>query len=341
MATILNELNAEQTKGLEIIKNKYLDIGLDCSPADRPTAEKGINDIYIQAGLKVPRKIFWFDDPVQAKAFIVEKSASVGAAITAQNVLDNVFYGQHEVGWMSFYAFFRQYAPQIEGPEKLVAHDSIARSCSWVWPFAGFAVAVERPLHVRLDGNPKERLSALSSTTDAAIEWRSGLKMYFIRGIPVAKEVIEGGLTLEMIKKEENSEVRRVMIEKFGASKYLLEMGATRLHQDIRGTLFRAEIPDDEALVMIRYVNRSPEAGLDDCPHCHKPGTEDIEFSAKNKNRNTLHGTFCKCGSFVNSEGGLFKTYWHRVPPDTATAKAAYEFMYQPGVKNWVIDQES
>ncbi len=38
-------------------------------------------------------------------------------------------------------------------------------------------------------------------------------------------------------------------------------MDAVRLHQDDAGTLWRAEVPGDEPLVMVEVVNATPEPG--------------------------------------------------------------------------------
>src|SRR3989442_9700784 len=46
-----------------------------------------------------------------------------------------------------------------------------------------------------------------------------------------------------------NAEVRRVMIDRFGAESYMRECGARRLASDDFGTLWRADFRDDEPLV--------------------------------------------------------------------------------------------
>lgn len=65
--------------------------------------------------------------------------------------------------------------------------------------------------------------------------------------------------TVTQIQSEKNAEVRRVMIERFGQSRFLLESGAKEIHRDDFGILYQQEVEDDEPLVMVKVVNATPE----------------------------------------------------------------------------------
>jgi hypothetical protein len=49
------------------------------------------------------------------------------------------------------------------------------------------------------------------------------------------------------------------MIERYGQARYLLDSGATEIHRDDFGTLYRKTIPGDESLMMVKVVNSTPE----------------------------------------------------------------------------------
>jgi hypothetical protein len=66
-------------------------------------------------------------------------------------------------------------------------------------------------------------------------------------------------ITVEEIEKEANVEVRRVMIDKYGQSRYITDSGAIEVHKDDWGTLYRKEIAEDEPLVAVKVVNSTPE----------------------------------------------------------------------------------
>jgi len=66
-------------------------------------------------------------------------------------------------------------------------------------------------------------------------------------------------LTVEEITNEANAEVRRIMLDRYGAERYITDLGAKRIQADDYGELFRVELEDDEPLVMVRVVNSTAE----------------------------------------------------------------------------------
>jgi hypothetical protein len=85
--------------------------------------------------------------------------------------------------------------------------------------------------------------------------------IYFWHGVLVPAFVITcpEWITLEDIAAEKNVEVRRVMIERFGQSRYLLESGAKEISRDNLGALYRKDMDDDEPIVMVKVTNSTPE----------------------------------------------------------------------------------
>jgi hypothetical protein len=82
-------------------------------------------------------------------------------------------------------------------------------------------------------------------------------------------------LTPNQIVSERNVEIRRIMLERFGAGRFLQEIGSACISEELiecldkewcyhtddqhRVKLHKAEFPDDEPLVMVEMVNCSPE----------------------------------------------------------------------------------
>ena len=100
----------------------------------------------------------------------------------------------------------------------------------------------------------------LHSETTAALE-SAVERLYFWHGILVPAFVVvrPDWITLKHIADEENAEVRRILIERFGAERYVVELGATREQADDYGELYRVARPDDSDLVMVRVINSTPE----------------------------------------------------------------------------------
>jgi hypothetical protein len=85
--------------------------------------------------------------------------------------------------------------------------------------------------------------------------------LYFWHGVMVPAFVVvkPDWITLKHIQSEENAEVRRVMMERYGLARYLEDSGAQKIHEDELGELYRTEVPDDEPLVMVKVMNSTPE----------------------------------------------------------------------------------
>jgi hypothetical protein len=86
--------------------------------------------------------------------------------------------------------------------------------------------------------------------------------MHHIHGVKVDAYIVEHPekITVKLIESENNAEVRRVMIERYGQARYLIDSGTKEIHCDDFGTLYRKEIPNDEPLAMVKVVNSTPEA---------------------------------------------------------------------------------
>lgn len=117
-------------------------------------------------------------------------------------------------------------------------------------------VLAERPtLHTNADGE-------LHNDEGPAVHWADGAKQYYIDGHAlgaIGEFVVErpNELTLAHINQEENEEVKRIAIDKFGWGRYLEEIGATVV--DRRDNAVDNTI---EALVNIRTKVKRRQWGL-------------------------------------------------------------------------------
>ena len=101
-------------------------------------------------------------------------------------------------------------------------------------------------------------------------EWRDGWRLYYWHGVRVNAQIIEAPQTLTpaQIDAETNAEVRRVMIDRFGARRYMEESGARVVAEceadhyivGLRSArLLHKDVPGDETIVMIDLLNSTPE----------------------------------------------------------------------------------
>ena len=121
-----------------------------------------------------------------------------------------------------------------------------------------------------------------------AVEYDSGKRYWFWRGVYVTQQIVEAPETLtpQEILAEQNVEVRRVMMERFGFERLLRESKAKKRSTDDYGVLWELDLPGDEPLVMVALVNSTAEPD------------------------------------------GSFKDYWLRVPPAMRTPNEALAWTF-------------
>jgi Domain of unknown function (DUF6745) len=111
-------------------------------------------------------------------------------------------------------------------------------------------------LHIEEIPGGRRLHSAETAAVESDIE-----RLYFWHGVLVPAFVIvrPDWITVAHIQQEENAEVRRVMLERYGHERYMIDVGAIREQADDYGELFRVARPNDTDLVMVRVLNSTPE----------------------------------------------------------------------------------
>ena len=122
------------------------------------------------------------------------------------------------------------------------------------WVCADEVIAVPRP-SIHVEG---ERLHRADGP---AVEWPNGKRYFFWRGTQVPEDYITRpeDITIARIDSEQNAELRRVLLDRYGVDRYLCESGAEVIHEDRFGKLLRKNMPNDEPIVMVQVVNSTPE----------------------------------------------------------------------------------
>jgi hypothetical protein len=102
--------------------------------------------------------------------------------------------------------------------------------------------AAKPTVHVETVGGRRQLHNERGAALESDIE-----NLYFWHGVLVPDFVVVAPerITAEMALKEDNAEVRRVMIERMGMEKFLEQAGATKIHSHERGDLFSIELPGD------------------------------------------------------------------------------------------------
>jgi hypothetical protein len=135
---------------------------------------------------------------------------------------------------------------------------AVARSAGPWWALERMAIVSERPLRLSLD----ER-GMLHSSEGPALAYPDGFTLWADHGVTVPAWLVTEPerLAVKHIDAERNTEVRRVMIERFGAERLVREGGSTLVHEDSAGRLWRREFTEgwSEPIVMVEVINSTPE----------------------------------------------------------------------------------
>lgn len=99
------------------------------------------------------------------------------------------------------------------------------------------------------------------SDAGPAVEFPDGYELFAWHGTIVEQDIIEHpeSITIKRIDSERNAEVRRVLIERYGAEKYIKDSDAYLRDADYCGNLYSKALPGDEPLVMVEVTNSTAE----------------------------------------------------------------------------------
>jgi hypothetical protein len=181
---------------------------------------------------------------------------AVGERVARTPALQRAGCGQHDALWVGGFDAGRRVFG-VEQPRGIDGWAALARACGWWWAFRETAIACERQTLFRID--ERDRLHALDG---AALRFSDGFELYAIHGVRVEPWMVEQPerIDAETISSQRNSEVRRVLMERYGVARYLDDSRAQAIATDRCGSLYRLPAPHGgEPLVLVKVRNATPE----------------------------------------------------------------------------------
>jgi hypothetical protein len=149
--------------------------------------------------------------------------------------------------------------PRVQREERALAVEhrlDVAHSVGAWWALEGLAICSERPRTLRLDDQGRPHAS-----DGPAIAYPDGFEVFADHGVVLPGWLVTSptDLTLEAIDAEPNAEVRRVMVERYGADRLVREGGAELISEDDVGRLWRRFRAGDEPIAMVEVRNATAE----------------------------------------------------------------------------------
>ena len=242
----IDSLTSEQEALLDVYAEKWIAIGLDATPADRPRAEAAIARVYTAGGLRPPGEIVWCQSPDDLITTAKKRGDTVAVG--------DFIFGQHDAGWLSFYAYMREVVGLVEETEELMGLLELAQSAGWAAVLENVCYVSERPSVMRLDIEGR-----LHSLAGAAIQYPDGWGVYAVHGTVVPDEWIlhPEQLTPDMAFRERNMERRRAVIDILGWERILAALPTKEIdvNKDPQiGTLLSVDLPDEPGSRFLRVL---------------------------------------------------------------------------------------
>jgi len=181
-----------------------------------------------------------------------------------ENLGDNFtfhFWGQHEAYWPAFYAWpdiAIKPMYSIEQRARLNWWLQLSKSIGWWEPFHGVVFVCDRPALQQIDIQGR-----LHREDGPAFMCRDGWQFHAWHGVRVPAYVVErpNTITIDTITAENNAEVRRIMIERYGDDRYIMDNGIKPVaHDEVFGTLYVQPQNAGTPIAKVRVVNRTPES---------------------------------------------------------------------------------
>ena len=297
-------LTETEQRELEAHRAEWLEVGLSTEPADWERAERGVAACYRAIGEEPPGLVLHVPSPLGACIGGVlggqlwdqlggqlwdqlgdqlrdQLGGQLGDQLWDQlrgqlgdqlwdqlrgqlgDQLWDAWWGQWDAPYVAWWLFGLKMGVVLDDrlSEGLRGWEDVARSCGWWFPRRGAVILCDRPSVIAKDDEGR-----LHRGDGPALAFRDGYGLWAIHGVRVTQQIAERPETLrpEEIVAEPNAEVRRVMVERFGADRLMAALRPEVRHEDVDRLgavrrLLRVEMADDEPLCMVEVRNSTPE----------------------------------------------------------------------------------
>ena len=179
--------------------------------------------------------------------------------LIASSLQLDVFRQSLLLNWLPLHLYMRNKLPDLYSKEndiKLTYWEDILDSAYAFVIYDNICFVCQHPTSQRLDEEGRYHNALGPSLT-----FEDATEIFSWHGRNVPRHIIEepDRITIEMIDEERNIELRTILIDRYGISKFLEDSGARVIQQDQYGTLFERHFNNDEPLLVVMVKNSTPE----------------------------------------------------------------------------------
>lgn len=179
--------------------------------------------------------------------------------LIASSLQLDVFRQSILLNWLPVHLYMRKKLPDLyskEIDEKLSCWENILDSAYAFVIYDNICFVCQHPKSQSFDEEGRYH-----NESKPSIIFDDGTEVFSWHGRNVPRHIIEQpeDITIEMIDRERNIEIRTILIDRYGISKFLEDSGARVIQQDEYGTLFERHFTNDEPLLVVMVKNSTPE----------------------------------------------------------------------------------
>jgi hypothetical protein len=185
----------------------------------------------------------------------VARNLDVGLpGLVAANLAYRYWQGGNQ--WSSYASYLNFFKDVVQLPidfSKWESYETLDLHAGPRFLHEKFCIISERPVTLLVDEQNRPH-----SEIGPFCKWRDGAALYSVHGVRIPAWIIEQPerLTITSIEAEENTEIQRVMIERFGWDQYAEKCGSVVIDTDLKwGALYGR----DGRAEFVKVVNGSPE----------------------------------------------------------------------------------
>jgi hypothetical protein len=222
-------------------------------PTDRNLQKQAVERLYEIAGHKAPM-IFYADSPLQANLMlaVIKSGDNLGDNLwdnLGDNLWDNLelWYYKARLGWLR--------GGELCGinydASKWADYNLIIGSLDVIVPFGELCIVSAHPTVCHWSNTGQ----GIHCDNAPAVEWSDGYKLWAIEGYLVPESLVmePEKQTLADINGEENAEIKRIRINRYGWQRYLTESNATILDTVLSGHAWETLMQCDGFKVLCTY----------------------------------------------------------------------------------------
>lgn len=169
---------------------------------------------------------------------------------------DNIIVGQHNLIHAGVDDFCCSVLDYKISPMQQIMH-TVNASLGWWYPYETYCFASERHSILNLDNEDNPHCE-----DGLAIGYPDGWGVYAWHGVRVPEWVImqPQDITPDKIMSEQNAEISRVMLERYGQDNFIRDGGFSKVQSDDYGELYRIEFDnEDEPIVAVKVQDASTD----------------------------------------------------------------------------------